>query len=317
MSWRTITDILKRRPIALQLASQLGHGRGQQRWLDQINPPPESPITPDLTGWEDRKLSAVWIGHATILLRIGGKTILTDPVMSHRVGLGLWLATLGPRRHIAAALKPNQLPPLDLILISHAHFDHLDRATLVQLSKKTQVITAPHTMDLIRDLGFRRIVEISWGQRMAFDDLTITARQVKHWGARTFIDQHRGYNAYLIDSPSHRVLYSGDTAYQDFFSDINGVDLAIMGIGAYDPYIQAHATPEQAWQMAQQMRAEHVFPMHHSTFRLSHEPMHEPIERIISAAGNDSDRIVIRQVGQTWVDGEKKQGSDVPIGSPQ
>jgi L-ascorbate metabolism protein UlaG (beta-lactamase superfamily) len=285
----------------LRLAAQLGRGRGDMRWFDHVNPPRPARLAPNLTNWESRDLSAVWVGHATILLRIGGMTILTDPVFSNRIGLGLWLATCGPRRHVAAALPLAELPPLDLILISHAHFDHLDRQTLSRLPKKTPVVTALHTLDLIRDLGFRNIAELQWGEELRMDGVRFTARQVKHWGARTFFDSHRGYNAYLIEAGKRRVLYAGDTASYDGFKDIGKVDLAIFGIGAYDPYIAAHATPEQVWEMANHVRADFLLPMHHSTFRLSHEPMHEPIERMLTVAGRDTDRIAIREVGATWV----------------
>ena len=203
-----------------------------------------------------------------------GLALLTDPVFSNRIGLGAWLGTLGPRRHIAAALPIRRLPKLDLILISHAHFDHLDRPTLAGLCKKTPVITAAHTADLIRDLGFRRIVELPWGQQHRLDGLTLTARPVVHWGARTLLDRQRGFNAYLIESPPSRVLFGGDTAYHDGFRDVGKVDLAILGIGGYDPYVRSHATPEQAWAMADHVRADFVVPVHHSTFRLSQEPMH-------------------------------------------
>jgi L-ascorbate metabolism protein UlaG (beta-lactamase superfamily) len=301
--WRKTTDWAKRRAFPLRLAAQLGRGRGQMRWLDQINPPPRAAIVPNLVGWEQRDLSAVWIGHATVLLRIEGMTVLTDPVFSHRIGLGLGLATLGPRRHVAAAMSVANLPPIDLILLSHAHFDHLDRQTLARLPKKTSVITAPYTQDLIHDLGFRRVAELRWGERLRAGDLTITARKVNHWGARTFFDRHRGFNAYLIESERRRVLYGGDTAYHEDFKDIGHVDLAILGIGAYDPYIHAHATPEQAWEMAEHVRADVVLPVHHSTFRLSHEPMAEPMERILAAAGAAADRIAIRQIGDTWTRG--------------
>src|SRR6185369_15865072 len=117
------------------------------------------------------------------------------------------------------------------------------------------------------------------------------AQKVQHWGARTFYDHHRGFNAYLIEGDGKRILYGGDTAYHTGFKGIGKVDLAIFGIGAYDPYIQAHATPEQAWDMANHVRAERLLPMHHSTFRLSHEPMGEPIQRLLDAAGKDPERI--------------------------
>jgi L-ascorbate metabolism protein UlaG (beta-lactamase superfamily) len=300
LSWRTTTDSLKKRPLALRLAAALGHGRGGMRWLDEMNPPPRAPLVPDLRRWEDRELSAVWIGHTTVLLRLAGMTILTDPVFSNRIGLGLWLTTAGPRRHIAAALSPSKLPKLDLILISHAHFDHLDRQSLAMLDKRTPVVTAKETRDLIWDLGFRNLTELNWEQSAQFNGLSITAREVTHWGARTFYDQYRGYNGYLLQSARKRVLFGGDTAYHERFKDIGRVDLAILGIGAYDPYIRAHATPEQAWEMANQVRADVVLPVHHSTFRLSHEPMNEPIERIMTAAGKGGERIPIQQVGGMW-----------------
>ncbi len=97
----------------------------------------------------------------------------------------------------------------------------------------------------------------------------------------------------------NRVLYGGDSAYHEHYRDLKEVDLAIMGIGAYDQYVAAHATPEQALQMADHCGAQRILPIHHSTFRLSHEPMHDPIRRLLTAAGEDSDRIVVREVGRS------------------
>jgi L-ascorbate metabolism protein UlaG (beta-lactamase superfamily) len=300
LSWRRYTNWAKERPVTLRIADFLGRGRGRLRVFDHLNSPPPPKFKPDLSNWENETLAAVWIGHATVLLRIGGKTIITDPVLSNRVGIGLGLATGGPRRLIAPALSVRQLPPIDLILISHAHFDHLDRPTLSKMSKQIPVIAAKHTADLISDLGFRQITELSWSESTQFENLKITARQVKHWGARTFYDQHRGFNAYLIESPDHRVLYGGDTAYHEHFKDLPKIDLAILGIGAYDPYIAAHATPEQAWTMANHCAATHILPIHHSTFRLSHEPPHEPMQRMLAIAADNSARIVAREIGNQW-----------------
>jgi L-ascorbate metabolism protein UlaG (beta-lactamase superfamily) len=299
LSWRHWTDRLKHSDGALRLADWLGRGRGRMRWLDHLRTV-RRPPRPDLARWHSRKLSAVWIGHATVLLRVGDLTILTDPVLSNRVGVGLGLITGGPHRLVAPALAPHDLPPIDLILVSHAHFDHLDRPTLCRLSKDTPVITAHHTLDLIRDLGFRRIAELQWGESLDVAGVTISAREIRHWGARTFLDRHRGFNAYLLQSSRHRVLYGGDTAYHDHFKDLRRVDLAILGIGGYDPYVASHATPEQAWAMANHMNADHLLPMHHSTFRLSHEPTGEPIERMLEVAGNDTQRIIMREVGEQW-----------------
>lgn len=287
--------------MTLRLADRLGRGRGRLRFLDRIHPPARCPLKPDLSDWEAHDLAAVWIGHATVLLRVGGMTVLTDPVLSNRVGVGLGLATGGPRRLVAPALSLRELPRIDLLLISHAHFDHLDRPTLARLPKHTPVVTAHHTSDLIRDLGFRRVNELRWGESLMVESLKITAHEVAHWGARTFYDHHRGFNAYVIESSDRRVLYGGDTAYHEGFRGVGKVDLAILGIGAYDPYVAAHATPEQAWRMAaDHVRADAVLPMHHSTFRLGHESAGEPMQRLLAAAGRDSDRIVVREIGGAW-----------------
>jgi L-ascorbate metabolism protein UlaG (beta-lactamase superfamily) len=297
MNWRGFTDWAKEKPATLHVADFLGRGRGRLRVLDHLSAPPPAPFKPDLSDWESQPLAAAWLGHATVLLRIDGMTILTDPVLSNRVGLGLGLMTGGPRRLVAAALSVRQLPRIDLILISHAHFDHLDRPTLVKLPKNVPVIAAHHTGDLIRDLGFKHVTELQWGETTTIEATKITAREVRHWGARTFYDKHRGFNGYLIESAKHRVLFGGDTAYHEHFRDLSQIDLAILGIGAYNPYSAAHACPEQATAMAGHCDAKHILPIHHSTFRLSHEPLHEPIDRMIAAAGN---KVVIRQVGEVW-----------------
>src|SRR5215217_2575143 len=286
--------------MTLRLADRLGRGRGRLRLLDGLNPPAAPRFKPNLAGWENHDLAAAWIGHATVLLRVGGMTILTDPVMRNRVGLGLGVITGGPRRLVAPALDIKSLPKLDLILLSHAHFDHLDRPTLVRLNKHVPVVTAHATADLVRDLGFRKVTELRWGEQTILGPATVAAREVRHWGARTFYDHHRGFNAYVIDSGGKRVLYGGDTAYGDHFKGIGNVDLAVLGIGAYDPYVAAHATPEQALAMADHVRAERILGMHHSTFRLSHEPVTEPMERLLAAAGRNADRIVAPRIGHTF-----------------
>jgi L-ascorbate metabolism protein UlaG (beta-lactamase superfamily) len=302
-SWKRYANWAKNRPLTLRLADRLGRSRGRLRLLDGLNPPQGPRFKPDLKDWESYELAACWIGHATVLLRVGGTTILTDPVLSNRVGVGFGLFTGGPRRLVGPALTARELPKIDLILVSHAHFDHLDRPTLARLPKRTPVVTAHRTRDLVLDLGYRKVTELHWGEQLELPNgLKLTAREVAHWGARTFYDMHRGFNAYLIESPKRRVLYGGDTAYFPGFKDIGRVDLAVFGIGAYDPYVAAHATPEQAWAMANDVRAERILPMHHSTFRLSYEPVNEPMERMMTAAGGDGQRVCVREVGGMWAE---------------
>lgn len=268
--------------------------------LDRLAPPPSAPLTPDLSRWALSDVAAIWIGHATVLLRIGGVTVLTDPVFSNRIGLGLGLMTAGPRRRFAPAVALHDLPPIDLVLLSHAHFDHLDRPTLARLQRQTPIVTSTHTRDLLHDLGYRRVTELRWKEQTTVGPLTITAEPVAHWGARTFQDDHRGYNAYQIESssgPLRRVFFGGDSAMHDFWHDIAPVDLAIVGIGGYRPHIAGHASPEQAWDMALRLKPSAVLPMHHSTFKLSHEPWAEPMERLLAVA---DERVVVRQVGGQW-----------------
>jgi L-ascorbate metabolism protein UlaG (beta-lactamase superfamily) len=301
LNWRTISDFIKHRDWPLRIADRLGRGRGRLRLDDWYAPPPRAPVTPDLAGWKTRSLSAVWIGHATVLLRIGGKTLLTDPVFSSRIGLGFGLFTAGPRRFYRPAIPLSELPSIDAILISHAHFDHLDRPTLARMSRRVPVIASTHLTDLLADMGFTSITEIAWGESTAIGDVRVTSVPVHHWGARTFLDRHRGYGAFLIESASHRVLFGADTAYHQDWRGIGNVDLAIVGIGAYEPYIAAHSSPEQAWEMAtRHLNARTVLPMHHSTFKLSHEPMYEPIQRFLRAAGDQAGRIAVRRIGETF-----------------
>ncbi len=304
-NWKLYADAVKHRPAMLRVADRLGRGKGRGRLLDRLTKVPRAPLTPDLTDWERHDLAAAWVGHATVLLRIGGSTILTDPVFSRRVGIGLGLLTAGPARFYRPAVKSIDLPPLDLILLSHGHFDHLDRPTLARLARRDRdvpVVTADRTGDLVDDLGFRSVTELAWGGTWQAGPLSVLAVEVRHWGARTFYDTYRGYNGYLIEStdPARRVFFAGDTADHRGFEAVAPVDLAVMPIGAYDPWVASHATPEQAWRMANEAGARFVMPVHHSTFKLSREPMGEPIARFMAAAGEEAGRVVVRQIGGQW-----------------
>jgi len=134
-------------------------------------------------------------------------------------------------------------------------------------------------------------------------ELEIESVEVKHWGARLLTDRHRGYGGYILRKRGRTVLFAGDTADTDAFAALGGdpIDLAILPIGAYDPWIYNHASPEQAWRMAQDMGARHILPVHHSTFCLSREPAQEPMTRLMAAAGQERDRVVVTRIGETWV----------------
>jgi len=263
---------------------------------------------PTPSTWSDGQLTLAWLGHATVLINFFGIKTLTDPVLFPRIGIRLPGFTIGPKRLTAPALQVDELPPIDLILLSHAHFDHFDLRTLRCFGKSTSVITARATSDLLRRTKFREITELDWRQRKmlntAAGDIEITALPVKHWGARTQSDTHRGYNAYLIQRNGRRIVFAGDTAMTGSFAELRRdgpIDIAIMAIGAYNPWIRSHCSPEQGVEMASAAGARFIVPVHHQTFRLSFEPFHEPIERFEVALSKTPERIALRQIGETFV----------------
>jgi L-ascorbate metabolism protein UlaG (beta-lactamase superfamily) len=233
-----------------------------------------------------------------------GFTVITDPVLGARCGVRMGPVTVGLKRLVGPALLRHDLPHIDLILLSHAHFDHFDLATLRALENAgTSVVTAKNTSDLLRVTRYKAVHEVGWDEHVHVGPLSIQGIQVSHWGARMHSDVHRGFNGYLIETSRHRVVFGGDTALTDSFRSVRAsrrVDLAILPIGAYDPWIRVHCNPEQAWQMAEDCGAEHVLPVHHQTFRLSREPYYEPLERLLAATGGDTQRVATTRIGQEW-----------------
>src|SRR5437762_4212038 len=258
--------------------------------------------------WSDAQVTFAWIGHATVLINFFGIKILTDPVLFPRIGIRLPGFTIGPKRLTAPALQFHELPNIDLILLSHAHFDHFDLRTLRCFGKSTTVITARATRDLLRHIRFRNVTELDWREaktlKTATGRINIGALPVNHWGARKQRDTYRGYNGYLLERNGERILFAGDTALTNTFTELREcapLDLAIMSIGAYNPWIRSHCTPEQAIEMANAAGAQFIMPVHHQTFRLSFEPLREPIERFENALRTQAGRIALREIGETFV----------------
>lgn len=260
-----------------------------------------APHTPDPRAWSDDRLTVAWLGHATLLFNFYGTWLLTDPALEPRIGIGRGRAKLGPRRLVQPALRPHDLPPLDAILLSHAHMDHTDLGTLRLLSAEVPVVVQQGNTDLVR--RFDQVHELAWGESIELDGLRIESTEARHWGARMITDNHRGYGGYLLQKAGHTILFAGDTAHTDALTQLgrrSRIELAILPIGAYDPWITNHASPEQAWTMFQRLGAEYVLPVHHSTFRLSREPVDEPIRRFLAAAGHERWRVIATEVGATW-----------------
>lgn len=257
---------------------------------------------PGLLNVESHALAASWLGHGTVLVRMCGVNVLMDPVFSERIGVSVGGVTIGLSRLRPAPFAPEELPEIDLILVSHAHFDHLDRPTLRRMtSGRTVVVTARRTRRLI-PAGFGRIVELDWGQDMVFKGLRIEALRPAHWGARTALDRRRGYNSYVVRESKDRVgvLLTGDTAMTDAFASLDDLTLAVFGIGSYEPWEHAHATPEQVWAMFRASGAGRLLPVHHSTFPMGDEGEGEPMRRLLGAAGEEADRVIVADAGSIW-----------------
>ena len=160
-----------------------------------------APRTPDWRRWTDRGIHAAWLGHSTVLMRIDGFTIITDPILFDWCGIHVGPVTLGLKRLVAPALRQGNLPHIDLLLLSHAHMDHLDIPSVRALeSKGTAVITARATSDLLRPGGYKSVSEIGWGEKTRVGPVTVRGFEVRHWGARMRTDVYRGYNGYTIEA---------------------------------------------------------------------------------------------------------------------
>jgi L-ascorbate metabolism protein UlaG (beta-lactamase superfamily) len=255
--------------------------------------------------WRDDQTTIAWLGHATLLINLRGKTILTDPVFGASVGIHLPFGmNLGPRRLIHCALRPDELPPLDLIVQSHAHMDHLDVRSWRKLRSGPAVVMATRNERYIRKFGFAPVTELRWGQSINAADVTVSALEVRHWGERYPWSRGLGYNGYLLERGGTTILFGGDTAYTDSLRQAcagRKIHIAILPIGGYRPFIRMHASPEQAWQMFCDLGADYLVPIHHQTFILSYEPPEEPLQRLLAAAGDRADRIVIREIGETFI----------------
>jgi L-ascorbate metabolism protein UlaG (beta-lactamase superfamily) len=271
----------------------------------QIAPAPARP-TP--AQWSDQAITLSWLGHATVLINFHGIRILTDPAFGARVGISLGLGVAGPKRFIAPALRMTELPPIDVVLLSHAHMDHMDLPSLRRFPGNTAIVTATKTSDILAGTGLTRITEMRWNDRVKFENkngaLEIEALQVKHWGQRWPSELERGYNGYVLRREGKSLLFAGDTAHTPLFAGHRSrgpFEAAIMPVGAYQPWIRNHCTPEQAVEMANQAGARYIIPIHHQTFRLSDEPINEPIERITEALAREPERLALRRVGDTFV----------------
>lgn len=270
---------------------------------------------PDINNWKNDEINIAWIGHATILINFYGTIILTDPVLLDRVGLYLIGSSFGPARLTPPALNIDEIPKPDIILFSHAHFDHMDYPTLKKLTNKfpykIEAITAYLTKDVISDLKWKTLNELDWQENIEVQGFKFTALEVEHFGwrvpwekdrSRGYMKDGRSYNAYLIEKNGKSILFGGDTRMTNKLKILSDkiIDVAIMPVGAYNPWTHAHCNPEEALTMANNIGAKYFIPIHCKTFKLGAEPFDEPIDWLKKSISKYDINLGIDSIGQTF-----------------
>ena len=219
------------------------------------------------------QVAVTWIGHASFLIQFNDLNVLVDPNFAN------WLFLM--KRLKRSGISIRDLPPIDLVLLSHAHFDHFHKPTLRRLSHPKIGILPWGVGDLARDLGFGRVVELDWWESFSHKDWKVTFTPSKHWGERTLHDHHRGYGGFVLEHQGRKIYHAGDSAYFDGFKEIGDTlrpEIALLPIGAYHPetFRKVHMGPDEAVKAFHDLHAKFFVPMHYGTFKLSFEAMEEP-----------------------------------------
>jgi N-acyl-phosphatidylethanolamine-hydrolysing phospholipase D len=283
------------------------------RWklIDSVrHPPPPDPdpaVLPRISGNEGTRqlfaaqsaksafqLAGTWLGHSTVLLELAGKRILTDPVWSQRVSPLSWA---GPKRWVPPQVALDALPPLDLIVLSHNHYDHLDRATVEWLARHQPEVpwVAPLKLGAtLRRFGVRQVLEHDWWDTTEIAGITVTATPAQHFSSRHFFDRNATlWCGYAFQIGNRRIYFAGDTGYHPEFAEVGRrlgpFDLMLIPVGAYEPrwFMRAvHMNPEDAIAAIRDIASAHpelpvprVLPIHWGTYKLTDEPMDEPPRR--------------------------------------
>jgi L-ascorbate metabolism protein UlaG (beta-lactamase superfamily) len=230
----------------------------------------QPPIFPKLSRGQ---VAVTWIGHASFLIQFTDLNVLIDPNFAN------WLFLL--KRIKRSGLRISDLPPIDLVLLTHAHFDHFHKPTLRKLPHPKIGVMPRGVGDLAHNLGFARVIELDHWESFSQGQWTVTFTPSKHWGARTLHDAHRGYGGFILEHQGRRIYHAGDSAYFDGFREIGRKcrpEIALLPIGAYHPesFRRVHMGPDEAVKAFKELGANWLVPMHYGTFKLSFEALDEP-----------------------------------------
>lgn len=257
---------------------------------------PETFVTPReiaLNTYEhlQHKDTLTWLGHSSFIIKLNDKTILTDPYLTDYASP---IEGLGPKRYAPPGISIEDLPPIDIIIVSHDHYDHCDARTIANLPHKhsIDVVVPLHLGKLFKKYGYRKIHELDWHEKWTHEGIQITALPAYHYSKRHLLTRNTTlWAAFAIKTENQNVYFSGDTAYGQIFKELGSkygpFDYALISIGAYEPpdfMLASHLSPEQAVQVGKDLHAKKIVAMHWGTIILSDEPPLEPPLRFYHAA---------------------------------
>ncbi len=273
--------------------------------------PSVRPIDVDDLQLPASNVELTWIGHSTLLIRTPNASILVDPIFSERASP---LSFAGPKREPALPIMLTDLPPIDVVILSHDHYDHLDHATVETLSQLYDpLFLVPLGLAVtVTKWGARRVAELDWWQYVEIEGIRYHCVPAKHFSGRSLFDRNEtlwaGWYIEASDGDT-RLFYAGDTGYAPHFTEVRerlGVpQIAVLPIGAYlPPWLMqpVHVNPDEALQAFGDLGSDHMIPVHWGTFDLSEEPLHAPadtLRRLVSERSLE-DRVHLLYVGETW-----------------
>jgi len=249
-----------------------------------------------------------WIGHATFLIKLGNTTIITDPLFSKNAGPLIF----GPKRYVDPAISLKEIPEVNLFLLTHNHYDHLDYRTIKKFPyKKAKVLTPLKLSKYFTRNGFNNVQEMDWYDQTEVNDLKITLMPAVHWSKRTLTDTNKTlWGSFLIEYKNKKIFFACDTGYGNIYKDLGNkygpIDLTFVNIGAYDfrPMFEKsiyHANPEEALNIGQDLKSKKVLGMHWGTVILSLEDPFEPPIRFKNATnkyGYHIDDAILFKIGE-------------------
>lgn len=247
------------------------------------------------------------LGHSSVLMHIDSTWILTDPVFSERASPIQWA---GPKRFHPAPITASSLPYIDIVIISHDHYDHLDKATIKAIDEKVGVFVTPLKVgDRLQNWGISRekIIQLDWWQSVSLNNIELVSTPSQHFSGRGLLDRNQTlWSSWVILGSKHRIFFSGDSGYFSGFKSIGErygpFDFTLMEAGAYNSlWSDIHMMPEESVQAHIDLQGKFMIPIHNGTFDLSMHPWYEPLERISAITANRGVQLVTPAFGEQVV----------------